>query len=133
MHVRELTAEERGVLDLLLTRRFPGRDALVEQARHARTTGPSCTCGCPSFALVADHALAAAAVDERMPTDAHGSDPGGNAVGVLLFVDDGYLSEVEIYSTDVSDGFAGLPDPGSLKLSEWSEPDEAGTRRLLNP
>jgi hypothetical protein len=29
-----------------------------------------------------------------MPTDAHGTDPAENKVGILLFVDDGYLSEV---------------------------------------
>ena len=67
-----------------------------------------------------------------MVSDAHGTDPGGNEVGVLLFVDDGYLFDVEIYSAE-SDTFDGLPHPDSLKLSEWSEPNEHGTRRLLNP
>lgn len=67
-----------------------------------------------------------------MVSDAHGTDPGENQVGVLLFVDDGYLSEVEVYST-TGDGFAGLPHPESLKLSEWTEPNEHGTRTLRNP
>ncbi len=52
-----------------------------------------------------------------MPTDAHGTDPGGKPVGVLLFVDDGYLSEVEVYSVDGS-GFAGLPDASALSGGE---------------
>ena len=66
-----------------------------------------------------------------MVSDAHGTDPGGSAVGVLLFVDDGYLSEVEVYSVE-GDDFAGLPRPTALTLSEWSEPDKLGTRHLRN-
>jgi hypothetical protein len=54
-----------------------------------------------------------------MVSDAHGTDPGGNEVGVLLFIEDGYLSEVEVYST-TGEGFDGLPQPLALKLSEWS-------------
>jgi hypothetical protein len=66
-----------------------------------------------------------------MPTDAHGTDPAGNAVGLLLVVDDGYLSDVEVY--DYGTGFAGLPDAAALKLSHWSEMDSSGARHLLNP
>jgi len=132
MQARDLTSEERGVLDLLLTRRFQGRDALAAQAKTVQTTGLSCSCGCPSFALSPDRTLPSAEVAERMPTDAHGTDPDGNPVGVLLFVDDGYLSEVEVYSVDGS-GFAGLPDAGALKLSQWSKAKNTGMRHLLNP
>lgn len=67
-----------------------------------------------------------------MPTDAHGLDPGGNSVGVLLFVNAGYLAGVEVYSNEGST-FAGLPEPTALKLSEWSEPDQHGVRHLTNP
>ena len=67
-----------------------------------------------------------------MVSDAHGTDPGGNEVGVLLFVDDGYLSGIEVYSA-TREGFSGLPQPRALKLSEWTEPDERGTRWLKNP
>ena len=67
-----------------------------------------------------------------MVSDAHGTDPGGNKIGVLLFTEDGYLSNVEIYGVE-GDNFAGLPRPDSLKLSEWSEPNEPGISQLLNP
>ncbi len=67
-----------------------------------------------------------------MVSDAHGTDPGGNKVGVLLFTEDGYLSLLEVYSVGGS-RFDGLPQPDSLKLSEWSEPNESGTRWLVNP
>jgi hypothetical protein len=56
----------------------------------------------------------------------------GTTLGVLLFVKDGYLDDVEIYSHEGST-FAGLPDPSALRLSEWSEPDGSGTRYLTNP
>jgi len=129
---RDLTPNQRSVLDLLLMRSFPGREALLEQAKTVRTTGLSCTCGCPSFSLTPDRTLPAADVADRMPSDAHGIDPGGNEIGVLLWVDEGYLFDVEVFSYEGSD-FAGLPEPGALKLSEWSEPDDAGSRHLLNP
>ena len=102
-----LTDEQREVLDLLLSEPFAGRDALREQAQTVRTAGPSCGCGCPSFSLVPDRSLPPAEVEDRVPVDALGVDPGGNPVGVLLFVDEGYLSDVEVFNWEGSD-FAGL-------------------------
>jgi hypothetical protein len=122
------------VLDVLLSRDFPGRAELAQQAETVRTGGSACSCGCPSFSLIADRTLPAANVSyaNRMVSDAHGTDPAGNAVGVLLFTDEGYLDDVEIYSVE-SITFAGLPRPETLTLDEWSEPDANGTRWLQNP
>jgi hypothetical protein len=58
-------------------------------------------------------------------TEAIGNDPAGNSVGVLLFSDeDGYLSEVEVYSLEGP--FGGLPDVSQLELSRptqiWPAP-----------
>lgn len=132
MESRELTETERGILDLLLTRDFPGRDALMVQAKTVRTFGRSCICGCPTFALDADTGVPPAEVLTRMPSDAHGSDPNGHLVGVLLFVEEGYLSEIEIYGRALNDhSELELPAVAALKLSEWSNPD--GTGSLLNP
>lgn len=97
-----------------------------------RTEGPSCACGCPSFTLVPDRSLPAAEVEDVVPIEAHGIDPAGNSVGVLLFVQDGYLSEVEVFSFEGSK-FAGLPDPGNVRITQWSAPDEVGARYVLNP
>jgi hypothetical protein len=129
-----LQSGERAPLDLMLTRNFPGRTELVQQAATVQTAGLSCSCGCPSFSLVPDRSLppSAVAYAERMVSEAHGTDPGGNEVGVLLFIEEGYLAQVEVYSF-VGDAFSGLPQPDSLKLSEWSEPNESGVRHLLNP
>ena len=131
MDPRPLESNERDLLNFLLSRDFPGRAELAAQADTVLTSGLSCTCGCPSFSLVADRSLAPAPVAERVVSDAHGTDPGGNEVGVLLFADDGYLSDLEVYSMG-GDDFGGLPKPDSLKLSEWSTPDEHGTSHLLN-
>src|SRR5581483_8212077 len=132
MELRELTDPERQVLAFLLARDLPGRDDLVRQAGTVMTSGSSCDCGCPSFSLHPDKSLPAATEAAQMVSDAHGLDPGENSIGVLLFVKDGYLDEVEIYSNEGST-FAGLPDPSALRLSEWSEPDRSGTRYLTNP
>jgi hypothetical protein len=43
----------------------------------------------------------------------------------------GYLFDVEVFS--YTGGFAGFSDPVRSKLSEWSDPDDSGTPRLLNP
>jgi hypothetical protein len=120
------------VLASLLARDFAGRDVLVRQAETVKTGGSSCDCGCPSFSLVPDKSLPAAPEAGHMVSDAHGLDPAGNSIGVLLFVKDGYLDDVEIFGYEGST-FAGLPVPSALKLSEWSEPDRSGTRYLTNP
>jgi hypothetical protein len=117
---RPLTNDELALLELLLTREFPGRDALVEQAKTARWGGPGCTCGCPSYLLEVHRTLPAAAVEERMVSDAHGNEPGGNFVGILLFVEDGYLSEVEVYGYE-DFAWAGLPLLDTVKLDDWVE------------
>jgi hypothetical protein len=120
MAIQPLTADERALLDLLLTAEFPGRDALVEQAKTASWGGPGCTCGCPSYLLEVDRTLPAALVEEPMVSDAHGRDRAGNLVGILLFVDEGYLREVEIYGHEDFE-WAGLPILGSVELEDRVE------------
>ena len=132
MALRDLSGDERALLDFLLSADFEGREILREQAATAKTAGSSCDCGCPSFYLNPDRQLPAAPIQEPVAVEAHGNDPGGNLVGVLLFVDEGYLADLEVFGYDSSE-FAGLPRPQDLKISEWSEPDENGASTLLNP
>jgi hypothetical protein len=120
---RELGRDERRLLDFLFTRDFPESAPLAAQAATARTRGFSCGCGCPSFSLVPDRGLPAANLPGLgLVIEAGGTDPAGNKVGVLLFADeDGYLSELELYS--VEGPFGGLPDPAQLQLDPY-RPDE---------
>jgi hypothetical protein len=129
MEPRDLTDRERSLLDLLLTRDFAGVDELRRQTSTVRTTGLSCTCGCPSFSLVPDR-VEPAAVSERMVSDAHGTDPLGNSVTVLLFVEDGYLAGVEVLDPtgEHASALAGRPESAAVALSRWSK-----SGRLLNP
>jgi hypothetical protein len=126
-----LTGDERALLDFLLSADFKGRDELRKQAVSVRTAGSSCDCGCPSFHLNPREHLPAAPVDKRVPVEAHGRDPGGHRIGVLLFTKDGYLANVEVFGYDSSE-LSGVPRPEDLKISAWSDPDERGFRALLN-
>jgi hypothetical protein len=128
--IRELTTEERTVLDLLMSRPFPGQAELLQQLPSAKTSGSSCPCGCPTIGLVVDNQAPAANVSNRFPTEAIGRDARGNLVGILLFVDDGYMSELDFYSVEGDD--ISFPRVDSLILVELSEPDQTGGRTMVN-
>jgi len=129
-----LTPQQAQLVEFRLSGDLGGHDEqLHNQAATVRTSGSSCDCGCPSFYLDPDRSTAATRSEPAGPlVEAHGRDPGGNFIGVLLWVRDGYLSEVEVFGYEASE-FAGLPNPGALSFSQWSEPDESGARSLLNP
>jgi hypothetical protein len=128
--LRDLNPDERAVIERLLSQPFAGRDQLVQQAAFVRTTGLSCSCGCPSIQLQVEIPAQKASVEERVPVSGHGRDPDGNLVGVLLFVDDGVMSELEFFS--YVNQVPGFPLLESLRVDEWSERDASGSRRLLN-
>jgi hypothetical protein len=125
--MRALIPEERAILELLLTKRFPGRDQLLARLDDVLVTGSSCSCGCDSVGLAVSRSAPQATVSERVPTDAFGRDPSGVEVGVLLHVIDGFMAELEFYSTTDASGF-GRPTLDSMRLAEWSEPDDLGVR-----
>lgn len=133
MPLRELTGEERRLLNFLLEPRFPGRNALARQAETLRTEESSCGCGCPSLDLIPDRTLPPAAfpADSRVVCQADGTDSNGNPVGVLLWVDsDGYLADIEVFEYD-DVPYAGLPDPSALRICDvpWL-PDQKTTKRI---
>lgn len=129
---RPLMHEERLILKFLLSKPFPGRDQLLEQMDHVQVTGPSCNCGCESVGLAVDRKVTPASVEERVPTDAFGRDSEGNEVGVLLHVIDGYMDDLEFYSTSDPDRF-GRPTQESLQLANWNDQEGSEARVLLNP
>jgi hypothetical protein len=95
---RELTSEERALLDRLLGEPFPGRDEIKSQLSRAQVRSTD-----------ADGSLetrpqsgARAKVVHRIPVEATYSDVDGIPVQILLHVVDGKVSELEIYKVDGS-------------------------------
>lgn len=96
---RPLLPEERTtLLALLHYGDFKGRDALVEQADAARVDW-YCGCGCATVNLTVDPAAPSARRTYRpVPNEATVVDADGEIIGgVIVFADDGYLSNLEIY------------------------------------
>jgi hypothetical protein len=95
---RPLLAEERATLLALLNHAyFEGRDELVEQVDSARADG-YCGCGCATVGLTVDRAAPSAGKSyHKIPADI--LDASGELIGgVLVFVDDGYLSSLEVFT-----------------------------------
>lgn len=90
---RPLTPAERAVLDFLLAGDFPGAAELRAQLPTVRVSG-GCRCGCPTIDLVVDDAAPAAALNGRVAAEADAPDG-----GIILFADEGRLSELEYWST----------------------------------
>jgi hypothetical protein len=99
IEARPLTDREREVLDFMLAVDDPRIPALREQARSARVIG-QCTCGCATIDLEVDRDsgtpanLRSPAVSafRRMGNVA----PEASVFELLLFLDDGWLSSLEI-------------------------------------
>jgi hypothetical protein len=124
---RPLTSPERAILDFLLTAEFQGRAALRAQVDHARASG-RCPCGCATVDLAVDRTAAPPAqVSERMVADAMSRD---GEYGLLLFVDDGYLSSVEIYG-NVADPPPEFPPPSEFLEPLGHPPSYAGSKESL--
>ena len=93
---RPLTAEESSILLRLLDAPdVAERDALREQVAAATATEP-CSCGCPTVSLSVDPRLARPVSYTARPV-ASADWPGG---GIMAFVDDGWLSLLEIWWHD---------------------------------
>jgi hypothetical protein len=94
-----LLPEERAtLLGLLNHADFEGRDALVVQVESARVDS-YCGCGCATVGLTVDPAAPSVHLTYRpIPNDADVVDGEGELLGgVIVFVDDGYLSLLEVY------------------------------------
>jgi hypothetical protein len=99
---RPLLPEERATLLALLSYAdFDGRDALLEQVDFARVDW-YCGCGCATVTLTVDPAAPSARRTYRpIPNEATVVDVNGEIIGgVIVFADDGYLSNLEIFWYD---------------------------------
>jgi hypothetical protein len=93
---RELTVEEQNLLLHLLTHASNTAKSFVGQVPFTKATS-GCTCGCPSIRLVVDKSAVVGHATERIIADMLGATPNGLGVGVLVFADEGYLSDLEVY------------------------------------
>ncbi|MEU7774952.1 hypothetical protein AB0C44_26860 [Micromonospora taraxaci] len=108
---RPLTDAERAVIERLLGSTFPGSRELLAQLRHTAVDG-GCGCGCATINLSVDRSRAIPApVISRTPVSADISD-GDTYAGVVLFVDGGFLSCLEVHSID--EPVRVLPPPDAI-------------------
>ncbi len=96
---RPLTEPESLVLSSLLALDFTGVAELRCQAVSARVVG-TCGCGCASVELEVDRAECAPSSTGRpIAAEATVLDQSGNEIGgIIVFLEAGYLSYLEIYS-----------------------------------
>ena len=106
---RPLTTDERRLLDAWLSHDFPGAGELRAQAR-AVTASRGCSCGCGTIELHVRPGAPASSAESPVPVEGTVHDDTGRVVGgLLLFVQDGLLSQLEVYPLD--DGTPALPPP----------------------
>lgn len=107
-----LSSDERAPLDGFLSQEFPGVQELRQQAQHI-TAKKGCNCGCGTIEFVHDERPATRSpATNPVPVDApvvasDGSDLGG----LILFVRDGLLQSLEVYSHSEP---LPLPKPGQV-------------------
>jgi len=125
---RPLLPNERDILlALLRCADFPGRDQLVLQVESATVIG-YCPCPCATIALDVDRTVARGPYfpDRTIPTSATVLDTAGEIIGgIIVFVDDGYLSALEIY--DYGEPISPLPPLERLELGRFEQ--QKGRRR----
>lgn len=96
-----LTADEQALLDALLAHSFDGVDALRLQARRVQAR-QGCQCGCGTIDLVVtDDRVPRSVAANPVPAEAQVLGVEGTEIGgLLLFLNEGLLSSLEVYSYD---------------------------------
>lgn len=113
------TEDERALLDALLSHDFPGVNELREQAQTVKANR-GCTCGCGTIDFVPDaDPLPRSEAASPVPVEGVMKDADGNAVGgLILFVENGTLSSLEIF--DYGTGPLPLPLVEQVTWDAWS-------------
>ena len=97
---RPLTRTERSLLDALLDADFDGAAELRVQVEHA-TASPGCQCGCGMIDLHVPEDVPASSHAGTRPVEGAVVDAAGDPIGsVLLFVEQGRLTGLEVHSLD---------------------------------
>jgi hypothetical protein len=110
---RELTTEERSLLSFVLAKGDEAAQTYQHQVVSARVVS-RCGCGCPTIGLEVDRSLIPGSTTGRVIVDLLGQTPDGGQVGLLVFADGGFLSELEIYELDPHEKPYPLPTLDSL-------------------
>jgi hypothetical protein len=97
---RQLTGDERRVLDGLLANDFDGADALRIQATSVAARR-GCECGCGTIELVPQPNAPRSTASSPLPAEGRVFDDEGKEIGgLLLFLEEGQLPSLEVYSFD---------------------------------
>jgi hypothetical protein len=133
---RELTVQERGVLDFILEQEWDGVERARQMLRDTRVTD-MCDCGCGSLELsVKAKEGEEARFRSRVPVEGHAEmRPDGQGVGVALLIEDKRaIVELIWYSDDEP---ARIPLPHAHELwavapeeHEWDPKEHRLSRRL---
>jgi hypothetical protein len=132
---RPLTTTERALLDAMLEHEFEGVAELRAQACRA-TASTGCECGCVTIDLHVPDGVPVSSAAGPVPVEGTVLDAGGEPLGgLLLFVEHGRLSGLEVHSFD--EPLATMPAPGSVARGTASGPPDEGRRpwwrRLRSP
>lgn len=103
---RTLTGHERALVRWLLEHGDPDADELLPQIEML-SVFQKCTCGCPTV-YFAFNGEPVARKGKRLISD-HLAKVDGQDVGVMLFVNNGRISSLEVYSCAGTDKPFGLP------------------------
>ena len=118
--LRPLMPEEEKLLRWALEHGSDEAKSYLPQIEGMRARS-SCSCGCPSISLVvSDNAPPVDAAKDRIVADLSGRTTDGASVGLLIFQDEGKLSELEVYPYG-DEGKFGLPTIESLLPFEASK------------
>jgi hypothetical protein len=110
---RDLTSDERVLLEWLLANGYEGASAFTSQLAQVKVVS-RCACGCPTIDLAVGEKRERTAGPSTILADAVGYSPEGVKVDVILHVREGQLSELEVVSHDGTTAFA-LPNPEALQ------------------
>ncbi len=111
MATRKLTESEVNLINRLLEKDFPGRDAIAEQISSALVEQIDAN-GSLKFFVNRD---ANAVTEFRIPTEGEFEDVDGATIHLLLHVVNGKVDELEIYKDD-SSSVVKMPEPKHLRL-----------------
>lgn len=130
MPPRSLTLEEENLLRWILEHGSEEARSFLPQIEGMKAVR-SCICGCPTIRLVVAANLPLGCLPtSRIVCDLEGDTAKGELVGVLLFQDDGKLSELEAYSIDgmilSESNEYGFPTIESLRELRFNDPAQSG-------